>query len=55
MIDDTIRVELEVTGETESNKPDRGAVVLRRTAMNQRSGTVMESDRHLVIKREAAG
>ena len=51
-IGDTIRVELTVDGKTESKKPDRGTIVLRRTARNQHDEAVLESDWSLVVKRE---
>lgn len=53
-IGDTIRVELAVVEKAESKKPDRGTIVLRRTAKNQHGDTLMESDWSLVVKREGA-
>jgi acyl dehydratase len=43
LIGDTIHVVLEVTGKRASSKPGRGVVEMRRSAVNQRGETVMES------------
>jgi acyl dehydratase len=51
-IGDTVHVVLEVVSKAASRKPDRGAVTLRRTTVNQNDKTVMESDWSLVVKRE---
>ena len=53
-IGDTIHVELEVADKAGSNKPDRGTILLRRTARNQHGEAVMDSDWSLVVKRENA-
>ncbi|HYD70080.1 MaoC/PaaZ C-terminal domain-containing protein [Azospirillum sp.] len=53
-IGDTIHVLLEIVGKEVSRKPDRGAVLMRRTAVNQRGETVMESDWRLVLRRQPA-
>ena len=51
-IGDTIHVVLEVAEKKDGAKPDRGAVVLRRTAVNQRGEAVMESDWSLILRRQ---
>jgi acyl dehydratase len=50
-IGDTLHVVLEVAEKAPAAKSDRGTVVLRRTAVNQRGETVMESDWSLVLRR----
>lgn len=52
-IGDTLHVVLEVGDKGPGAKPDRGTVVLKRTAVNQRGEVVMESDWSLVLKRSA--
>jgi len=51
-IGDTIHVVLEVAEKNPGAKNDRGSVVLRRTAVNQRGETVMESDWSLILRRQ---
>jgi len=51
-IGDTIHVVLEVAEKKDGAKNDRGSVVLRRTAVNQRGETVMESDWSLILRRQ---
>lgn len=51
-IGDTIHVVLEVVEKNPGAKNDRGSVVLRRTAVNQRGETVMESDWSLILRRQ---
>lgn len=51
-IGDTIHVVLEVAEKKPGAKNDRGALVLRRTAVNQRGETVMESDWSLILRRQ---
>ncbi len=51
-IGDTIHVVLEVAEKNAGAKNDRGALVLRRTAVNQRGETVMESDWSLILRRQ---
>ena len=51
-IGDTIHVVLEVVDKQPGAKSDRGCVVLRRTAINQRGEAVMESDWSLILRRQ---
>ena len=51
-IGDTIHVVLEVAEKKPRAKGDRGENVLRRTAINQRGETVMESDWSLILRRQ---
>ena len=53
-IGDTIHVLLEVLEKTPSEKSDRGGLLLRRTAINQRGETLMESEWKLVLRRKPA-
>lgn len=53
-IGDTVQVELEIAGKSESKKPDRGTIVLKRTTKNQHGEVVMESYWSLVVKRRTA-
>lgn len=48
---DTISVRVEISDVTETSKPDRGIVLLNRTAQNQSGQDVMLSDWKLMIKR----
>jgi acyl dehydratase len=50
-IGDTIRVLVEVADKKETSKPDRGVVVFRRRALNQRDETVVEGEWTLMIQR----
>ncbi len=51
LIGDTLHVVMEVVEKTESRKPDRGTVLLRRMAVNQHGDAVLESDWSLVLQR----
>ena len=54
-IGDTIHVVLSIAEKTPGRKPDRGTVAMRRTAVNQRGETVMESTWKIVVRtREGA-
>lgn len=54
-IGDTIRVVVEIAEKVPGRKPDRGTIVMKRTALNQRQETVMESTWKIVVRtREAA-
>ena len=49
---DTIRVEIEITANRETSKPDRGIIVHKETCWNQRNELVVESEgTHLVMRR----
>lgn len=50
-IGDTIRVVLHVVEKTESRKLDRGAVVMRRTVLNQNGDAVIEGIWKLIVRR----
>jgi acyl dehydratase len=50
-IGDTLHVIAEVVEKQAGSKPDRGTIVMRRTARNQRGEDVMVSDWSLVLKR----
>lgn len=52
-IGDTLHVAVEVVDMQASSKPDRGTVVMRRSAINQNDETVMESEWSLVVRRRA--
>jgi acyl dehydratase len=47
---DTIHVTVEIQAKEPGKKPDRGTVILKRLAMNQRGETVMESTSRIVLK-----
>ena len=49
-IGDTIHVVLEIAEKTPGRKPDRGTVAMKRTAVNQRGETVMESTWKIVVR-----
>ena len=49
-IGDTIRILVEVAEKIPGKKPDRGTVVLKRLAVNQRGETVMEASVRLVLR-----
>jgi acyl dehydratase len=53
-IGDTIHVEVEVADKRTTSKPDRGVVVLKRLAVNQRGETVMESEWKLLVRARGA-
>lgn len=50
-IGDTIHVVLEIVDKIPSEKPDRGTLLMRRAAYNQRGEVVMESEWKLVLRR----
>lgn len=50
-IGDTLHVELEIVEKKPSSKPDRGTLMMRRSAVNQNGERVMESDWSLVLRR----
>jgi acyl dehydratase len=50
-IGDTLHVAAEILELVPSSRPDRGTVLMRRSAMNQHDVVVMESDWKLVLKR----
>jgi len=52
-IGDTIHVDVEIIAKEETSKPDRGLIVMRRTAVNQRDEAVMESEWKLMMRRRA--
>ena len=52
-IGDTIHVDVEIIAKEETSKPDRGLIVMRRTALNQRAEAVMESEWKLMMRRRA--
>ena len=49
--DDTIYVEIEITGKRESKSPDRGIVQARHTVKNQRGETVMHFNVARMLRR----
>ena len=49
--DDTIYVEIEITGKRESKKPDRGIIEARQTVKNQRGETVMHFNVARMLRR----
>lgn len=53
-IGDTLHVAVEITTKEAGKKPDRGTLVLRRCAVNQKGDTVMESLWRIVLKTKAA-
>ncbi len=53
-IGDTLHVDVEVVAREPGRKPDRGTLVLKRAAVNQRGETVMESLWRLVLKARPA-
>lgn len=53
-IGDTIHVVMEIQGKEPGRKPDRGTVVFKRSAVNQRGETVMESVWRLVLRTRPA-
>lgn len=48
-IGDTLHVVAEVTGKEPGKKPGRGTVVFKRTALNQRNETVLETEWRIVM------
>ncbi len=53
-IGDTIHVVLSIEDKLEGRKPDRGTLVMKRTAINQHGDPVMESTWKIVVKTRAA-
>jgi acyl dehydratase len=49
-IGDTLHVVLEIVEKEPGRKPDRGTLVMKRSAVNQRGETVMESTWRIVLK-----
>ena len=49
-IGDTLHVVVEIVGKEPGHKPGRGTLVLKRSAVNQRGETVMESTWRIVLK-----
>ena len=49
-IGDTLHVVVEITAKDPGNKPDRGTMVMKRSAINQKGETVMESLWRIVLK-----
>lgn len=52
-IGDTIHVVLEIADKIEGRKPDRGTLLMKRSAVNQHGETVMESSWKIVVKTRA--
>ena len=50
-IGDTIHVKARVTSKRETEKPDRGVVVLGRTVLNQRGEVVQEGETEVMVER----
>lgn len=50
---DTIHVQVEVIGKEPSKKPGRGTVVFRRSALNQKGETVLETEWRIVMASRA--
>jgi acyl dehydratase len=50
-IGDTIHVKARVTGKRDTEKPDRGVVVLGRTVLNQRGEVVQEGETEVMVER----
>lgn len=53
-IGDTVHVVLEVAEKVPGRKPDRGTIVMRRTAVNQGGETVIEATWRIVLKTRSA-
>lgn len=49
-IGDTIHVVVEIAEKVPGRRPDRGTIVMKRTAVNQRQETVMESTWKIVVR-----
>jgi acyl dehydratase len=49
-IGDTLHVEVEIAQKEPGKKPDRGTLVMKRLAVNQRGETVMESTWRIVLR-----
>jgi acyl dehydratase len=54
VIGDTLHVQVEIAAKEPGRKPDRGTLVLKRAAVNQRGETVMESVWRIVVKTRPA-
>ncbi|MBI3636785.1 MAG: MaoC family dehydratase N-terminal domain-containing protein [Candidatus Rokubacteria bacterium] len=52
--DDTLSVDVEITGKRETKKPDRGIVTYKHQVVNQRGETVMEITLQRMIRRAGA-
>jgi acyl dehydratase len=50
-IGDTIKVRIRITDKRETNKPDRGIVVLERAVLNQRGEIVQEGETDVMVER----
>ena len=53
-VGDTVHVVVEIQGKEPGRKPDRGTLVTKRSAINQRGETVMESVWRIVLKTRPA-
>jgi acyl dehydratase len=53
-IGDTLHVVVEIVAKEPGRKPDRGTLVMKRTAVNQHGETVMESTWRIVLKTRPA-
>jgi acyl dehydratase len=53
-IGDTLHVEVEIAQKEPGRKPDRGTLVMKRSAVNQRGETVMESTWRIVLRTRPA-
>lgn len=51
---DTIRVRVSVQSKHDAGKPDRGEVLFRREAINQRDEVVVQADFRMLLKKGAA-
>ncbi len=54
-IGDTLRVVVEIAEKVPGRKPDRGTIVMKRTAVNQRDEPVMESVWRIVVRTRDEG
>lgn len=54
LIGDTLHVAVEIMAKEPGRKPDRGTVVMKRSAVNQRGETVMESTWRIVLRTRPA-
>lgn len=53
-IGDTIHLRARVASKRETDKPDRGVIVVARTVINQRGEVVQEGETELVVERRGA-
>ena len=51
-IGDTVHLKTEIASKKETSKPDRGAVIFKRSLINQRGELVQEGEVSLMIKRK---